>query len=145
MVNFMEELFIIRHFHTVFTFIVSGIALLTFSSAGTTQLSVQAASHHAKTHHHCKGHQQKHRQRARHRQTKQVKTPTPKPAPTTSEPVTNNEPDPQPNSAGTIIGNSRTLVYHTPDQSNYHINSGNIVSFDSEAEAQAAGYHKSTR
>ncbi|USS93957.1 hypothetical protein M8332_05825 [Fructilactobacillus ixorae] len=129
----------------MFIFIISGITLLTFSSAGTPQLSVQAASHHAKTHHPSTAHHKKHHQRARHRQPQAVQTPTPKPATATSEPSTNDKPDPQPNSAVTIIGNSRTLVYHTPDQSNYHINSGNIVSFDSEAEAQAAGYHKATR
>lgn len=47
--------------------------------------------------------------------------------------------------AGTIVGNSRTMVYHTPDQHSYRMNSGNAVYFNSEAEAQAAGYRKALR
>lgn len=46
---------------------------------------------------------------------------------------------------GTIVGNSRTMVYHTPDQQGYHMNSANAVYFNTEAEAQAAGYRKSAR
>lgn len=46
---------------------------------------------------------------------------------------------------GTIVGNSRTMVYHTPDQQGYRMNSANAVYFNSEAEAQAAGYRKSAR
>lgn len=46
---------------------------------------------------------------------------------------------------GTIVGNSRTMVYHTPDQHGYRMNSANAVYFNTEAEAQAAGYRKSER
>lgn len=46
---------------------------------------------------------------------------------------------------GTIVGNSRTMVYHTPDQQGYHMNSANAVYFNTEAEAQVAGYRKSAR
>jgi hypothetical protein len=46
---------------------------------------------------------------------------------------------------GTIVGNSRTMVYHTPGQHGYRMNSGNAVYFNSEAEAQAAGYRKALR
>lgn len=46
---------------------------------------------------------------------------------------------------GTIVGNSRMMVYHTPDQHGYRMNSANAVYFKSEAEAQAAGYRKSLR
>lgn len=46
---------------------------------------------------------------------------------------------------GTIVGNSRTIVYHTPDQQGYRMNSANAVYFNTEAEAQAAGYRKSAR
>lgn len=46
---------------------------------------------------------------------------------------------------GTIVGNSHTMVYHTPDQQGYRMNSANAVYFNTEAEAQAAGYRKSAR
>lgn len=46
---------------------------------------------------------------------------------------------------GTIVGNSRTMVYHTPNQQGYRMNSANAVYFNTEAEAQAAGYRKSAR
>lgn len=45
-------------------------------------------------------------------------------------------------SKGVIVGNSRTMIYHTPDQHGYRMNSSNAVYFNSEAEAQAAGYRK---
>lgn len=44
-----------------------------------------------------------------------------------------------------IIGNSRSHIYHVPGQAGYHMNSANAVYFNSEAEAQAAGYRKSER
>jgi len=47
--------------------------------------------------------------------------------------------------AGVIVGNARSKIYHTPDQQSYHMNSANAVYFNSEAEAQAAGYRKSLR
>lgn len=46
---------------------------------------------------------------------------------------------------GTIVGNSKTMVYHTPEQAGYRMNSANAVYFNSEAEAQAAGYRKALR
>ena len=46
---------------------------------------------------------------------------------------------------GLIVGNSRSKIYHTPDQQGYHMNSANAVYFNSEAEAQAAGYRTSLR
>lgn len=46
---------------------------------------------------------------------------------------------------GLIVGNSRSKIYHTPDQQGYHMNSANAVYFNSEAEAQATGYRKSLR
>ncbi|MBD8084796.1 hypothetical protein HUK45_00695 [Limosilactobacillus sp. c9Ua_26_M] len=36
---------------------------------------------------------------------------------------------------GLIVGNSRSKIYHTPDQQGYHMNSANAVYFNSEAEA----------
>lgn len=46
---------------------------------------------------------------------------------------------------GTIVGNSKTMIYHTPEQAGYRMNSTNAVYFNSEAEAQAAGYRKALR
>lgn len=46
---------------------------------------------------------------------------------------------------GTIVGNSLTMIYHTPDQRGYRMNSANAVHFNTEAEAQAAGYRKSEK
>ena len=46
---------------------------------------------------------------------------------------------------GTIVGNSKSMIYHTPDQAGYRMNSANAVYFNSEAEAQAAGYRKALR
>ncbi|WP_076459434.1 sunset domain-containing protein [Limosilactobacillus caccae] len=46
---------------------------------------------------------------------------------------------------GKIVGNINSKVYHTPDQQGYHMNPANAVYFNSEAEAQAAGYRKSLR
>lgn len=46
---------------------------------------------------------------------------------------------------GKIIGNVNSKIYHVPGQAGYHMNSANAVYFNSEAEAQAAGYRKSKR
>ena len=46
---------------------------------------------------------------------------------------------------GTIVGNSKTMIYHTPEQAGYRMNSANAVYFNSEAEAQAADYRKALR
>lgn len=37
------------------------------------------------------------------------------------------------------------MIYHVPGQRGYRMNSENAVYFNSEAEAQAAGYRKSLR
>lgn len=44
-----------------------------------------------------------------------------------------------------IIGNARTRKYHVPGQAGYNMNSENAVYFDSEEEAQAAGFVRSKR
>lgn len=44
-----------------------------------------------------------------------------------------------------IVGNSRSKIYHVPGQSGYRMNSKNAVYFNSEKEAQAAGYRKALR
>lgn len=44
-----------------------------------------------------------------------------------------------------IIGDSRSHIYHMPGQATYHLNPANAVYFNSEAEAQAAGYRRSKR
>ncbi|WP_283777588.1 DNA/RNA non-specific endonuclease [Loigolactobacillus coryniformis] len=48
-------------------------------------------------------------------------------------------------SQGQIVGNKNSKIYHTPDQSGYKMNGSNAVYFNTEAEAQAAGYRKSMR
>ena len=62
-----------------------------------------------------------------------------------SNPHLRNNGDMTTDQAGTIVGNSRTMVYHTSDQHGYRMNSGNAVYFNSEAEAQVAGYRKALR
>lgn len=49
------------------------------------------------------------------------------------------------NAQGTIVGNSRSMIYHVPGQRGYRMNSENAVYFNTEAEAQAAGYRRSLR
>lgn len=44
-----------------------------------------------------------------------------------------------------IIGNARTHKYHVPGQAGYNMNAANAVYFNSEEEAQAAGYVRSKR
>lgn len=46
---------------------------------------------------------------------------------------------------GMIVGNANSHIYHTPDQQGYHMNPANAAYFNSEAEAQAAGFRKSLR
>lgn len=46
---------------------------------------------------------------------------------------------------GRIVGNANSKIYHVPGQAGYRMNSANAVYFNSEAEAQAAGYRKSLR
>lgn len=49
------------------------------------------------------------------------------------------------NAQGVIVGNANSMIYHVPGQRGYRMNSANAVYFNSEAEAQAAGYRKSLR
>ncbi len=44
-----------------------------------------------------------------------------------------------------IIGNTKTKVYHTPDQAGYKMNAANATYFDNESQAIANGYRKSKR
>ncbi len=44
-----------------------------------------------------------------------------------------------------IIGNTRTKIYHTPDQAGYKMNAANATYFDNESQAIANGYRKSKR
>ncbi|MGO0154521.1 DNA/RNA non-specific endonuclease [Leuconostoc mesenteroides] len=44
-----------------------------------------------------------------------------------------------------IIGNAKSHIYHVPGQAGYYMNNSNAVYFNSEADAQAAGYRKSLR
>lgn len=46
---------------------------------------------------------------------------------------------------GHIVGNSRSHIYHVPGQAGYRMNSANAVYFNSEQQAQAAGYRKALR
>lgn len=68
-------------------------------------------------------------------------------APTTQNPPVNNGDlnTADANAQGVIVGNSRSMIYHVPGQRGYKMNSENAVYFNSEAEAQAAGYRKSLR
>lgn len=63
---------------------------------------------------------------------------------------TNNSDESQPGKIYTgnsnkIIGNARTHKYHVPGQAGYNMNAANAVYFNSEEEAQAAGYVRSKR
>jgi Skp family chaperone for outer membrane proteins len=46
---------------------------------------------------------------------------------------------------GRIVGNVNSHIYHVPGQAGYRMNSANAVYFNSEQEAQAAGYRKALR
>ncbi|MFD1318381.1 DNA/RNA non-specific endonuclease [Loigolactobacillus zhaoyuanensis] len=46
---------------------------------------------------------------------------------------------------GQIVGNVNSKIYHTPDQAGYNMSAANAIYFNTEAEAQAAGYRKSLR
>lgn len=46
---------------------------------------------------------------------------------------------------GQIVGNRNTHVYHVPGQARYSMKAANAVYFNTEAEAQAAGYRKAQR
>ena len=63
----------------------------------------------------------------------------------TSSDGSRNHGDLETSQQGSIIGNSRTMIYHTPEQHGYRMNSANAVYFKTEAEAQAAGYRKASR
>ncbi len=49
------------------------------------------------------------------------------------------------NAQGVIVGNANSMIYHVPGQRGYRMNSSNAVYFNTEAEAQAAGYCKAYR
>lgn len=49
------------------------------------------------------------------------------------------------NDTGKIVGNINSHIYHVPGQSGYSMNAANAVYFNTEQEAQAAGYRKSLR
>nr|WP_248574213.1 hypothetical protein [Lactobacillus delbrueckii] len=44
-----------------------------------------------------------------------------------------------------IVGNVNSKIYHVPGQSGYRMNSSNAVYFNSEEEAQRAGYRRAKR
>ncbi|GAF41744.1 hypothetical protein FC83_GL001430 [Agrilactobacillus composti DSM 18527 = JCM 14202] len=46
---------------------------------------------------------------------------------------------------GQIIGNANSKIYHVPGQAGYRMNSANAVIFNSEQDAQNAGYRKALR
>ncbi len=49
------------------------------------------------------------------------------------------------NAQGVIVGNANSMIYHVPGQRGYRMNSSNAVYFNTETEAQAAGYRKAYR
>ncbi|WP_461216039.1 sunset domain-containing protein [Lacticaseibacillus sp. GG6-2] len=65
-------------------------------------------------------------------------TATPPSAPT-------NNGDMNTGNTGKIVGNVNSKIYHVPGQAGYRMNSANAVYFNTEAQAQAAGYRKSLR
>lgn len=46
---------------------------------------------------------------------------------------------------GQIVGNINSKIYHVPGQAGYHMNAANAVYFQTEQQAQAAGYRKALR
>lgn len=66
-------------------------------------------------------------------------------AATTQQQAPTNQGDMNTGDQGTIVGNSRSKIYHVPGQAGYRMNSANAVYFNTEAEAQAAGYRKALR
>ncbi len=51
----------------------------------------------------------------------------------------------KPCKVGQIKGNRNSMIYHVPDGAWYAVTSKNVVCFDTEEEAQAAGYRRSKR
>lgn len=47
--------------------------------------------------------------------------------------------------SGKIVGNINSKIYHVPGQASYRMSADNAVYFNTEQEAQAAGYRKSLR
>ncbi|RXT56354.1 DNA-entry nuclease [Lacticaseibacillus chiayiensis] len=66
-------------------------------------------------------------------------------AATTQQQAPTNQGDMNTAEQGTIVGNSRSMIYHVPGQAGYHMNSANAVYFKTEADAQAHGYRKALR
>lgn len=48
-------------------------------------------------------------------------------------------------SQGKIVGNMNSKIYHVPGQAGYKMNAANAQYFNTEAQAQAAGYRKAMR
>jgi hypothetical protein len=69
------------------------------------------------------------------------------PVPVTEIPATSSNPeaDALPCKVGQIKGNKNTMIYHVPSGAWYAQTRKNVVCFDTEAAAQAAGYRKSRR
>jgi len=66
-------------------------------------------------------------------------------AATTQQQAPTNQGDMNTGDQETIVDNSRSKIYHVPGQAGYRMNSANAVYFNTEAEAQAAGYRKALR
>lgn len=47
--------------------------------------------------------------------------------------------------SGKVVGNKNSHIYHVPGQSGYRMNSSNAVYFNTEQDAQVAGYRKALR
>jgi len=67
------------------------------------------------------------------------------PRETSPTPATSAAAGHEPCAPGQIKGNRNSGVYHAPGQRDYARTTANVECFDSEAEAQAAGYRKASR
>ena len=67
--------------------------------------------------------------------------------PLTAQPtgVTNPQADARPCAVGQIKGNRNSMIYHVPSGEWYARTHNNVICFNTEAEAQAAGFRKSKR
>jgi hypothetical protein len=63
----------------------------------------------------------------------------------TSAPAPNAQADAQPCQVGQIKGNRNSMIYHVPSGEWYARTHKNVTCFDTEEEAQAAGFRKSKR
>jgi hypothetical protein len=71
----------------------------------------------------------------------------PAPTPPAVEPtgVTNSQADARPCAVGQIKGNRNSMIYHVPSGEWYARTHNNVICFNTEAEAEAAGFRKSKR